>query len=126
MSVDDLRAVWRASRFEWGKTDCIMAVCNHVWACTGVDPAAPWRGTYNDEAGAQVIYKAHGGVLGLFRHGMALAGFSEAPRGILRPVVCRIGGHEVAGVDTGRRVAFMAEGRGMVEMPADVIGAWAI
>ena len=126
LSVDGLRNQWQASRFAWGKTDCIMATCNHVWAVTGIDPAAPWRGTYDTEEGAQAIYAARGGVLGLFRYGMALAGFKDAPRGVLRPVVCRVGAHEVAGVDTGKRVMFMAAGRGLVEMPAKVIGAWAI
>lgn len=126
MSVADIRAQWARARFVWGKTDCMMSVSNYVWAATGVDPAAPWRGTYSDEAGALAICEAHGGALGVFRYGMGLAGFSEAPRGVLRPVVCQVGGQQVAGIDVGRRVLFMADGRGMVEMPADVVGAWSL
>jgi len=126
MKFDDLRALWRRERFEWGRTDCIMSVCNHVRDLTGTDPAGPWRGSYSDEAGAAAICAAHGGVLGLMRHGMALAGFATGPRGPGRPVVCLIGGHEIAGVDMGQRIAFMAEGRGMVEMRAEVLEAWVL
>ncbi len=124
-SADDLRALWRRETFRWGETDCILSACNHVLAMTGIDPAAPWRGTYHDEAGARAIYDAHGGVLGLFRHGMALAGFAVSDRGLMRPVVCRFGNHELAGVDLGRTVAFMAP-RGLVELRAEVLEAWAI
>lgn len=102
-----------------------MATCDHVLAVTGIDPAAPWRGSYSDEAGAMAIYQAHGGVLGLMRHGMALAGFQVSDRGELRPVVCRFGTKEIAGVDLGKRVAFMGE-RGLVEFRGDVIEAWAL
>lgn len=102
-----------------------MATCNHVLAVTGVDPAKPWRGTYHDEAGAKAIYEAHGGPLALFRHGMALAGFPVAQRFLLRPVVCNVMGHEIAGVDMGDRIAFMAP-RGLIEMKAHVLEAWAI
>ena len=125
-SAAETRALWRRSRFVWGETDCIMATCNHVLAVTGIDPAAPWRGTYHDEAGARAIYEAHGGPLALFRHGMALAGFSEAEPAEGFPVVCNIGGHEIAGVCMGRRIGFMAEGRGYVETRAEILGAWAI
>lgn len=102
-----------------------MATCNHVRDVTGIDPAAPWRGTYSTEAEAHAIYAAHGGVLALFQHGMALAGFSASERFTLCPVVCKIGGHEIAGVDLGDRIAFMAP-RGLVEMKAPVLGAWKI
>ncbi len=119
-------SLWRRSRFVWGETDCVLATCNHIRDCTGIDPAAPWRGSYADEAGARAIYEAHGGVLGLFRHGMALAGFPTGWRAAGRPVVCEIGGHEVAGVDMGSKIMFMAEGRGVVALRADVLEAWAI
>jgi hypothetical protein len=125
MSCDEIRALWQRSKFVWGKTDCVMATSNYVLSVTGVDPAAPWRGSYDDEAGAQSIYQEFGGVLGLTRHAMSLAGFKAAPRGVLRPVVCDFGGLHLAGVDLGTRVAFMAE-RGMVETRAEVVEAWAI
>lgn len=118
---------WRRSAFVWGKTDCILAVCNHVRDQTGIDPAAPWRGTYDDEAGAMAIYQQYGGVLGLFKHGMGLAGFAMTKH--LQPgfpVVCDVAGHEVAGLNIGNRVAFMAAGRGVVEMRAKILAGWAL
>ena len=119
--------LWRRSQFVWGETDCIMATCNHVRDTTGIDPAAPWRGTYHDEAGAVAIYSPYGGVLALFKHGMGQVGFKmtqHLQEGF--PVVCDVAGHEVAGVWLGPRVAFMAAGRGCVEMRAKVLGAWAL
>lgn len=126
MKSDDLRALWRRERFEWGRTDCIMSVCNYVRDLTGTDPAAPWRGSYSDEAGARAIFEAHGGVLALMQHGMARAGFGMGERAEGAPVVALIGGHEIAGVDMGSRIAVMAEGRGMVETRALVLGAWIV
>lgn len=119
-------ALWRRSRFDWGHTDCIMATCDHIARVTGIDPAAPWRGSYDDEAGARTIYEAHGGPLGLFRNGMARAGFVTGSRGIGRPVVALVFGHEIAGLDLGDRIAFMAERRGAVSMKANVMEAWQI
>ena len=118
---------WRRARFVWGDTDCIMATCNYIRDLTGIDPAGPWRGSYDSEAGARALHAPYGGVLGLFDHGMALAGFKRAvaPSAGL-PVVCDFGGHMVAGVYLGARVAFMAAGRGCVETRAAVVGAWLI
>jgi hypothetical protein len=123
----DTLDLWRRSGFIWGQTDCIMATCNHVRDETGIDPAAPWRGTYDDEAGAIAIYSAYGGVLALFRHGMGLAGFqmTDAMQDGF-PVVCDVAGHEVAGIIIGPRVAFMAAGRGVVEMRAKVLAGWSL
>lgn len=45
-------------KFEWGVFDCALHVCNCIRATTGVDPAANYRGKYNDEAGAAAIYGA--------------------------------------------------------------------
>lgn len=118
--------LWRRSKFEWGVNDCILATCDHIKDQTGVDPAKPWRGMYATKAEAETIFAPYGGVLALFKHGMALAGFRMTDHikdGF--PVVCDVGGHEVAGIYIGNRVAFMAE-RGCVEMRAKVLGAWAL
>lgn len=125
-SVDDTRAKWQRTRFVWGETDCIMSMCNHVMDVTGRDPAAPWRGAYSDEAGARAIYEAHGGPLGLVRHGMALAGFVEGEAVDGSPVVAGFQGHEIAGIMCRGRVCFMMEGRGMLETRAQILGAWVL
>mgnify|MGYP003662948708 CR=1 FL=1 len=102
-----------------------MATCDHVQRVTGVDPAKPWRGTYDDEQGAKAIYEAHGGVLNLFDYGMELAGFERGDRAVGRPVVARFGETQITGIDMGRRCAFLLE-RGVIEMPANVLAAWVI
>lgn len=57
---------------------------------------------------------------------MAQAGFSESDPQEGFPVVCDFGGHEIAGVCMGRRVGFMAEGRGYVELKAPILAAWSV
>lgn len=117
---------WRRARFVWGQTDCVMATANYIRDMTGNDPAAPWRGTYDDEAGAIAVYSAFGGVLGLFQHGAALAGLQRLEAPVAgSPVVCAIGGKEIAGVWLGNRAVFMTL-RGCVEMRPKVLGAWAV
>lgn len=44
--------------FEWGTFDCALHVSNCIRAVVDVDPAAHYRGTYHDEAGAAAIYGA--------------------------------------------------------------------
>ena len=122
--LDQTRRLWRSSKFEWGTSDCIMSVCDYVLETTGTDPAAPWRGTYSDEPGARAIYGQYGGVLGLFSFGMELAGFHSYNAVTGAPVVADFNGHELAGICTGRRVMFRMEGRGIVEWPAPILGAW--
>ncbi len=119
-SAADTRALWRRSKFIWGQTDCIMAMCNHVLAVTGKDPAAPWRGTYSDEAGAVAIYQPFGGVLGLVRHGMDFGTGTPIDGSA---VVASIAGVEVAGVMMGSRIGFMTP-RGLIEMRAPILEAW--
>lgn len=120
-------SLWRRSSFVWGETDCMMATCNHVRDLTGIDPAAPWRGSYHDEEGAKAIYEAYGGVLGLAQFSMARAGFSAGERAPGRPVICEIAGHQIAGVDMGGKVMFMSERpRGVVCLRAQVLQAWSV
>ena len=41
------------ARFRWGEVDCCLWACGGIEAMTGIDPAAPLRETYSDEAGAE-------------------------------------------------------------------------
>lgn len=118
--------MWRRARFVWGKTDCMTATCDYIRDMTGIDPARPWRGTYGTESEAQALFAGYGGVLGMARHAMALAGFHEAPEPLYGlPVVCDFGGVEVAGVHIGPLTAFMAM-RGRVDTRARVLACWDI
>ena len=101
-----------------------MATCDHVLRVTGIDPAAPWRGAYSDQEGAAAIYADFGGVLGLFSHGMAQAGFIMGDNMLGAAVVARIGPHEVAGINMGPMTAFVAPFRGMTECRVPIMAAW--
>lgn len=125
MRVADTKARWRRAEFQWGRTDCILSVCDHVLRATGIDPALPWRCRYSTEAAARALMEPYGGVLGIMRHGMALAGFGEGEPLDGRPVVALVDGQETAGVMFGNRVGFMAD-RGLVEMRAPILTAWVI
>jgi len=52
----------RLRPFAWGSHDCCTWAAAAVEACTGVDLAAPWRGTYTDEAGAAALVLELGGL----------------------------------------------------------------
>ena len=41
--------------FEWGVSDCCLAVCNVLVAMGRDDPAARYRGRYSDEAGGRGV-----------------------------------------------------------------------
>lgn len=123
--IDATRAKWREADFEWGTTDCILSVCDYVLEATGKDPAEPWRGSYQCELGAEAVHSQFGGVMGVFNEAMSRIGFEQSNRGIGRPVVVDFQGHEIVGIDLGRRVMLRME-RGVVDWPCDVIGAWKI
>lgn len=43
-------------RFEWGRNDCCLFVCDCVQAIVGIDPGATFRGLYDDrETGYKFI-----------------------------------------------------------------------
>lgn len=123
----ETRRLWRSSRFAWAEADCVLSVADHVRRVTGIDPAAPWRGRYAEAEGAAALAAEFGGVLGLARHAMALAGIREGERGEGRPVVVELAGREIAGLDLGpalgNRVMLRLE-RGLIDWPAPVLGAW--
>jgi hypothetical protein len=45
----------RHAPFAWGSNDCLLFAADAVLACTGVDPAAAWRGRYGSEAEGEVL-----------------------------------------------------------------------
>lgn len=91
---------------------------------TGIDAAAPWRGSYDSEAGARAIWHRHGGKLALFDHGMTAAGFHKSDAVAGWPVVADLFGHEMPGICTGRGVLLRLEGRGVLEARLPIMGAW--
>lgn len=52
--------------FAWGSADCAFYLADWVMEAKEIaDPAAAWRGTYSDQAGAAAILEAQGGFVAL-------------------------------------------------------------
>lgn len=124
-----------ALRFGFGIVDCQMMPADWAVILGYPDPAAHWRGVYHDEAGADAIVRAHGGLVGLMTAGMALSGLSvsndaHAVRGDLGAVrvLGKDGPVEVGAVCTGQgslgsRWATRAR-RGLWIGPAEPLAIW--
>lgn len=117
------RRPWR-----WGETDCILFVCDWIAMRRGVDPAAPWRGTYADADECGALLAREGGLTGLVRRAFRAAGLEETPtprtgdvglvraRGLVRPVgAIRIADAWAARTDTG-----------LLVWPAEDLLAWRV
>ena len=62
-------------QWQWGGCDCHLYPSDWVREVTGRDPAASWRGTYSDEAGAHALLDRLGGTEALTARVMARDGF---------------------------------------------------
>lgn len=89
------------------------------------DPMALWRGAYGSEAAAQGLIDEAGGLLALWRRGMAGAGIPEAVG--LEPgdigVVTFREAIDSCGIFTGRRWAIMTS-NGLAALRASPVKAW--
>ncbi len=70
-----------AASFVWGLNDCCTLACDMVLALTGVDPIAEFRGSYNNEAGAEAILIHEGGLAALAERVAAAAGLGACHPG---------------------------------------------
>ena len=122
-AVERALAKWREEQFRWGRSDCILSVCDYIHDVTGADPAEPWRGTYWTEEGANRIVDQFGGVLPLFSYGMALKGYQTREPGPGAAVIAAIHGDDIAGICVGRDSVFRLE-RGVTRFRADIKAAW--
>lgn len=118
----------RAKPFIWGENDCCLFACNCVWAITGTDIAAAFRG-YRSIEEAKVILDLYGGVGGVaeavaLEHGVYEVRCAQARRGD----ICLIdAGHgETLGVCVGENI--LCPGlKGLVSYPLlQAIRAWEI
>lgn len=55
VSLDDYITDNIAKPWEWGVTDCCTFAADWVFACTGIDPAAELRGTYDKDTAKRLI-----------------------------------------------------------------------
>jgi hypothetical protein len=106
--------------FEWGTNDCIFLAVDCALALTGVDFGAPWRGTYSTKMGAARIIKEHDNSLDSLISSVLGDPIPHALKAMRGDAVL----HDFDGVtcggivdDTGRRVAFITEDKGLIRVP---------
>jgi uncharacterized protein DUF6950 len=118
-----------ARDFAWGRHDCMLFAADWALALTGRDPAAPWRGTYSDEAGARAIIQASGGPIKMVQDALDGCGWSRVltiPNREGDIVLCLPPHHSepMAGIITASgRVALQMHG-GLVVWPVPTMWAW--
>ena len=109
--------------FAWGTLDCCLWAAACVEAQTGVDHAAPFRGTYGDVAGAARIVKRLGGLRGI--------GVQAGPE--VPPLMARHGDIGLVRAANGKRVLALCAGpvwllvssQGVLSVPlASAINCW--
>lgn len=98
--------------FAWGANDCCLFAADWVREVTGLDLAAPLRGTYADALTAARIVHCHGGIVSLIAEfgapiGIARIDPTRAKRGNL--VVRNLGRGDCVGVICGANAAFLSE-----------------
>ena len=111
--------------FEWGAHDCTLFAADCAQVITGTDPAAKYRGTYKDEAGATAIIKPAGSLRQLVTSNI---GPEIPPKLVQRGdwVMIYQGGQEALAVCLGL-VAVAAGQGGLVFRPiTDAVTAWRI
>jgi hypothetical protein len=88
----------------WGMNDCCMFCADAVQTITGVDPAAAWRGSYSDQAGAEAILAEHGGLEAFVT---SIMGEPTGPLCARRGDICLIAGPKglLTGVCVGTTIA---------------------
>ena len=116
----------------WMGEDCTTFCASWVRECTGVDPAASFRGTYGSIKSANALIKAHGGMVALYEDKLAALGFrrTETPLDGDIGVVTAPSGidhiiKEIGSIRFGPLWAVMAQ-RGVVAKKLDHVAAWTL
>lgn len=116
----------------WMGEDCTTLCASWVRECTGVDPAASFRGTYSSVRSANALIKAHGGMVSLYDDRLTEIGFRRtttpldgdigvviAPSGIDQII------KEIGSIRFGPLWAVMAQ-RGVVAKRLECVAAWTL
>ncbi|WP_304615834.1 DUF6950 family protein [Paracoccus sp. (in: a-proteobacteria)] len=104
----------------WGETDCTMWVADWCKLRFGHDPAAAFRGAYDDEAGAARLIA--GGLAETIRPWMPPLRETASPVSGDVGIVC-VDGRQVAAICCGPVWAFRTV-RGICEAPLKPLIAW--
>lgn len=127
--LDDAIAVARVQPFVWGEHDCCLFAADCVLAMTGHDPAADWRGRYDDSEGAYALLtERHGGDLAAAVDaalGERLSGPAFAQRGDVVMIDTPLG--LALGVCAGRFHVVPTRPRGLIAFRlSQALAAWRV
>lgn len=115
--------------FAWGTHDCCTLAADMVQVMTGVDPIAAWRGSYQDEAGAEALLNEAGGLAALAERVAREAGLGQCHPGFAQRgdvALVEHGNALALGVVAGDAVA-VAGPEGTTFLPRETIrAAWSV
>jgi hypothetical protein len=102
----------RDQPFAWGINDCCLFGANWIELCTGIDPAARLRGTYNSALSGVRVLEKHGGLIGTIQAHMEPLGFKPigqgfAARGDIAVRDC--GNGETMTIVIGSKIAYVGK-----------------
>jgi hypothetical protein len=102
----------RNEPFTWGVNDCCLFGADWIQLCTGLDPAATLRGTYNSALSGVRVLENHGGLIGTIQAHMEPLGFKPigqgfAARGDIAVRDC--GNGDTMGIMLGSTAAFVGK-----------------
>lgn len=72
----------REQPFAWGSNDCCLFGADWIQLCTGLDPAAVLRGTYDSALSGVRVLQKHGGLVGTIETHMEPLGFKPIAQGL--------------------------------------------
>lgn len=116
----------------WGENDCLMMAANWLLLLSAKDPAAEWRGTYDDQDGAARILAREGGIQAIMAKGATAIGAY-----LVSPLLAATGAVGVVLVPAGETMveaAAIRTGIGWAVLDADglavgdfvALSAWAV
>lgn len=102
----------RDEAFAWGVNDCCLFGANWIQLCTGLDPAATLRGTYDSALSGVRVLEKHGGLIGTIQTHMEPLGFKAIGQGFASRgdiVVRDCGNGDTMGIVLGDTSAFVSK-----------------
>jgi hypothetical protein len=102
----------RNEPFAWGVNDCCLFGADWIELCTGLDPAATLRGTYDRALSGVRVLEKHGGLIGTIQAYMEPLGFKPigqgfAARGDIAVRDC--GNGDTMGILIGSSIAYVGK-----------------
>lgn len=102
----------RNEPFAWGVNDCCLFGADWIQLCTGLDPAATLRGTYDRALSGVRVLENHGGLVGTIRAHVEPLGFKPITLGYVSRgdiAVRDVGNGDTTGIVLGPVIAFVGK-----------------